>query len=140
MLLKQTAIQTVENISLLNDRARPENSFFFRQGIRPTRSPFHIIMAQIMLTFNFQLIFFKCKANHLLKMISFISFIWSVRSFFSTIGTIVFRCGTMFSQTFSADRLLFCISEELKLVYLLTIFNWHYFFIQKIFLRRTITL
>lgn len=69
MLLKQTAIQTVENISLLNDRARPENSFFFRQGIRPTRSPFHIIMAQIMLTFNFQLIFKSSIKNDILYII-----------------------------------------------------------------------
>ena len=108
MLLKQTAIQTVENISLLNDRARPENSFFFRQGIRPTRSPFHIIMAQIMLTFNFQLIFFKCKANHLLKMISFISFeelrawtpqVWTY-AYFSILAKIawIFVCDLWFSR------------------------------------------
>ena len=49
---------------------------------------------------DFQLIFFKCKANFPLKIISFILFNWSVWSFFSTIGTIVFRCGTMLVRHF----------------------------------------
>ena len=100
ILLKQTDIQTVENISLLNDRARPANRFFsLRQGICPTRLPVHIINGTNYA--DFQLIFFKCKANFPLKMISFnILFIWSVWSFFSTIDTIVFRCGTMLVRHF----------------------------------------
>ena len=127
----------VENISLYTDRTRPANSFFFRQDIHPTtvgqRFTYGIHYA------DFQSIFFKCNANLLLKMISFILFdcmICLVIFFnhkvrlFSDVGKF------LISQTFFTYRPLFCTFPVLKLFYLVTIFKSKSIYIN--FLRRSL--